>query len=83
MIIRIYICVVFITQNNIPVLNYVGICDCCDGSDENLYSRIKCPDSCNNDMSSFRKLALQQYRTLQAGIQVFLFDDDYDNNKIL
>ena len=45
----------------------LGVCDCCDGSDEK--SR-KCPDLCTSQITEYRKLALQQYRTVQGGVQV-------------
>ena len=54
----------------LTTLRCVGICDCCDGSDEASLPNIHCPDACDNDVTSYRKVALQQYRTIQAGLQV-------------
>jgi hypothetical protein len=50
----------------------LGICDCCDGSDEEATqssARTHCPNTCHEIISKLRSDALEEYRVIQSGIR--------------
>jgi hypothetical protein len=48
----------------------VGICDCCDGSDEVFNPRSNCTNVCEANLMGLKKQALSMHRNIQAGMRV-------------
>lgn len=47
----------------------IGVCDCCDGSDEvDSPFSMNCPNTCEQDLAARKKTALAWYRTVQAAL---------------
>ena len=48
-----------------------GICDCCDGSDENnIYKNNICENTCEKDLISRKQSALNLYQNVRDGMKV-------------
>ena len=47
-----------------------GVCDCCDGSDENTPFLKRCDDTCQGTLTFLQNNALNWYMTVRSGLQV-------------
>jgi hypothetical protein len=48
----------------------LGICDCCDGSDEvDSPFKVLCGDSCKQSLFAFQRQTLAEYKKLSSGLQ--------------
>ena len=46
-----------------------GVCDCCDGSDENTPLLKRCNNTCQDALSNLQESALEWYMTVRSGLQ--------------
>ena len=46
-----------------------GICDCCNGSDETDNEYVLCENTCGAELIVQKRLALAEYRAVQAGLR--------------
>ncbi len=52
------------------ISNTIGICDCCDGADENESPfEVNCPNTCTEQLQALRKQTLEEYMKISSGLQ--------------